>query len=112
MLPGDDPGAAARARPAPRTYTITQPSGRRHGDQQRHGQRHPADGRHRVTPTDTATIRRPQTPALTIDKTPAHRAATAGSTIAYSFLVTNTGNVTLTGIAVNDANLDAAACAR
>ena len=39
--------------------------------------------------------------ALTIDKTAGvPSGATAGSTIAYSFLVTNTGNVTITGIAV------------
>ena len=50
------------------------------------------------------------TPSLTIDKTAGTPSGnTAGSTIGYSFLVTNTGNVTLTGIAVNDALLDAAA---
>ncbi|WP_345303538.1 beta strand repeat-containing protein, partial [Lysobacter hankyongensis] len=50
------------------------------------------------------------TAALTVDKTAAAPSGnTAGSTIAYSFLVTNTGNVTITGIAINDANLDAAA---
>ena len=48
--------------------------------------------------------------ALTIDKTAGTPSgATAGSTIAYSFLVTNTGNVTLTAITVADANLDPAA---
>ena len=49
-------------------------------------------------------------PALSIDKTAGTPSGnTAGSTIAYSFVVTNTGNVTLSGIAVVDALLDAPA---
>jgi uncharacterized repeat protein (TIGR01451 family) len=49
-------------------------------------------------------------PALTVAKTAGTPSGnTAGSTIGYSFLVTNTGNVTLTGIAITDPQLDAAA---
>ena len=49
-------------------------------------------------------------PAVTVDKsagTPT--GATAGSTIPYTFTVTNSGNVTLSGVAISDTQLDAAA---
>ena len=50
------------------------------------------------------------TPALTIVKTAGTPSGnTVGSTIAYSFLVTNTGNVTVTGVAVVDDKLAQAA---
>ena len=59
---------------------------------------------------DTTSTPLAAAPSLTIDKTAGVPTGnTAGSTIAYSFLVTNTGNVTLTGLLINDANLDAAA---
>ena len=50
-------------------------------------------------------------PAITLDKvagTPS--GSTAGSTIGYTFLVTNSGNVTLTGIAVTDPTVGAVSC--
>jgi large repetitive protein len=60
--------------------------------------------------TAIATVVVAAQPGLTIDKiagTPS--ANTAGATIAYSFVVTNTGNVTVTGLIINDAQLSAAA---
>nr|WP_231118286.1 OmpA family protein [Lysobacter silvisoli] len=70
----------------------------------------PPGGGTTTSPPDTTTTPIAPAPALTIDKTAGTPSgSTAGSTIAYTFLVTNTGNVTITGIAVNDAQLDAAA---
>ncbi len=64
-----------------------------------------------VTGTDTVTTTIPAGPSITLDKqagTPS--GATAGSTIAYSFVVTNTGNVTLAGVAVADAKVGTVTC--
>ena len=94
------------------THTITQAEvDAGHGRQQRHRHRHPAGRRHRRTsPPDTTSTPIAATPALTIDKTAGvPSGTTAGSTIDYTFLVTNTGNVTITGIVIDDAQLDAAA---
>lgn len=57
-----------------------------------------------VTSTpSTATVAVTQSPALTITKTPSVQSVSAaGQSVGYSFLVTNSGNVTLTGIAVAD----------
>jgi uncharacterized repeat protein (TIGR01451 family) len=56
-----------------------------------------------TSPPSTAIVTVAQSPALTVVKTasPATVSA-AGDTITYSFLVTNTGNVTLTGVTVNE----------
>ncbi len=60
--------------------------------------------------TAIATVIVAAVPALTIDKTAGTPSGnTAGSTIAYSFVVTNTGNVTVTGLTINDAQLSAPA---
>ena len=64
-----------------------------------------------VTATDTNTATITRTPAITLDKqsgTPS--GATAGSTIAYSFVVTNSGNVTLNPISVTDPKVGAVTC--
>src|SRR5690606_28340893 len=60
-------------------------------------------------PSDTSTPL-PAMPQLVIDKTAGTPSGnSAGSTIAYQFTVTNTGNLTLTGIVDNDPQLDAPA---
>ncbi|MFT3860586.1 GEVED domain-containing protein [Micropruina sp.] len=63
------------------------------------------------TATDDATAPLERTPAITLDKTAgAPSGNTAGSTIAYTFDVTNTGNVTLTSVAVSDPKVGAVSC--
>ena len=61
-----------------------------------------------TSPTDTLTIAATQTPCLTLDKTitSGDPYTTVGGTIAYSYLVTNTGNVTITDLAVTDDKVD------
>ncbi|WP_449447407.1 DUF7507 domain-containing protein [Thermomonas brevis] len=63
-----------------------------------------------TTPPSTVDTPTEQQPALTVLKSVSSTGPySAGSVIAYQFLVTNTGNVTLDGIVVNDAQLDAPA---
>jgi hypothetical protein len=50
----------------------------------------------------TATVNVTRTPALTLAKTADVTAATAGQTVTYSFLVTNTGNVTITDPVIDE----------
>ena len=61
---------------------------------------------------NTVSVAVVQSPALTIVKASTITSATAvGQVIPYSFPVTNTGNVTITGVAVSDLKLGAVACA-
>ncbi|UNK42040.1 Ig-like domain-containing protein [Luteimonas sp. S4-F44] len=63
-----------------------------------------------TSPPDEEDVTLETTPSLTVVKTASTPSGnTAGSTIAYSFLVTNTGNVTIANIAIDDDKLDAAA---
>ena len=109
-VPGDDPCPAASTT-CTGTHTITQAevnAGTVNNSATATGT--PPGGGTTTSPPDTTNTPIAPTPALTIDKTAGTPSGSiAGSTIAYTFLVTNTGNVTLTGIVVNDALLDAAA---
>ena len=73
----------------------------------RHATRNGTD----VTATDSTDTPIAAGPAITLDKqagVPSGDAA--GDTIAYTFLVTNTGNVTLTGVTVDDPLVGAVSC--
>jgi uncharacterized repeat protein (TIGR01451 family) len=64
-----------------------------------------------VTATDSTDTLLAPAPKITLDKqagTPSGN--TAGSTILYRFVVTNTGNVTLTAIGVDDPTAGAVSC--
>src|SRR5262249_39467439 len=57
-----------------------------------------------TSPTDTVTVTAVRNPSLTVAKSSVTTSLTAPQAVAYSYLVTNTGNVTLTGIALGDDN--------
>ncbi len=62
-----------------------------------------ATDRTTVDASDTATVLLAPTPSISLDKTVDRTGSAAvGTTLTYGFTVTNTGNVTLTGVAIAD----------
>ena len=59
-----------------------------------------------TSPPDTATVKAEQNASLSVVKSSTTASLSAPQTVTYSYLVTNTGNVTLTGIALTDNNDD------
>ncbi len=62
-----------------------------------------ADSNESAPDTDTLDIPVTQNPGINIAKTPATQSVVSGGTASFTLTVTNTGNVTLTGISVTDA---------
>ena len=56
------------------------------------------------TASDPSTVILQQTPSMTVEKSSATTSLSAPATVTYDYLLTNTGNVTLTGIALSDTN--------
>jgi uncharacterized repeat protein (TIGR01451 family) len=56
--------------------------------------------------TDPETVPLGQNPLMTVDKTSPTTEITAAGVVSYNYVVTNTGNVTLTGIGLVDDNTD------
>ncbi|WP_414052100.1 DUF7507 domain-containing protein [Macrococcus animalis] len=52
--------------------------------------------------TDKVTITTPDTPAITLDKAADKTTVKQGDVVTYNFKITNTGNVTLTNVTLND----------
>ena len=111
-LPGDHAGSGRDPRPARATYTLTQADvDAGHVANTATASRAPRRSGAPVSATDTTDTPVTTTPSITLDKSAgAPTGNTAGSTIAYSFLVTNTGNVTLTAVASTDAKVGTVTC--
>ncbi|MFM2389507.1 MAG: hypothetical protein RLZZ437_1062, partial [Pseudomonadota bacterium] len=63
-----------------------------------------------TTPEATATVTIPATPSVDVAKSGPANFTTVGSTVPYNFVVTNTGNVTLTSVVVTDPRIPALSC--
>lgn len=63
-----------------------------------------------TTPEAVATVTIPATPAVDVAKSGPANFTTVGSTVPYNFVVTNTGNVTLTSGNVTDPRIPALSC--
>ena len=61
-----------------------------------------------TSPPDTETVDAVQTPSLSVAKSSPTTSLSAPRTVNYSYLVTNTGNVTVTGISLSDDNVGGA----
>ena len=60
------------------------------------------------SPASTATVSSDPAPGLSVVKTASKGTVSAGDKITYSFLVTNTGNVTMTGVSVKEEGFNGA----
>ncbi|GAB3312298.1 hypothetical protein GCM10027298_37400 [Epidermidibacterium keratini] len=111
VLPGDDITCG------PLTYTLTQDdvnAGGVSNTATATGQTPDGVG---IDESSTVDVAVPRDPSLTLDKQASAAADTngdgrvsAGDQITYSFVVTNNGNVTIDGIAIDDSLTDGAAC--
>lgn len=85
------------------TYTLTQTDVDNGGvNNTATGGGTPPEGGTTTTPPSTVDVDVPSEPSLTVTKSASPVGAAAGSTVTYSFLVTNTGNVTLHDITVQE----------
>ncbi|WP_338484898.1 hypothetical protein VM636_15725 [Streptomyces sp. SCSIO 75703] len=66
----------------------------------------PPTGEPPVSPPSEVTLTEPPAPALAVVKSASAEELTAGEEITYSFVVTNSGNVTLTDVKVDEGDFD------